>query len=113
MKGKPWYVWVSKFLLLAVALLEFALKELGVNIPWGLVITTGLAWGAQMLMALGPEKAWQMWVGKVLLYAVSIVELLIQQGLKFPLWVALAPLIVGAAQLLISMVPPPEPEPTA
>jgi hypothetical protein len=106
MKNWKWYVWIAKFLLLAVALIAFVMKELGVDVPWEAVITPAATWLAQMLLGLVPGEGWAKVIGKVLVWAVAAVELIIAQlGVAFPLWAVVAPMIMALAQYLIALVP--------
>ncbi len=106
MKSWKWYVWLGKFLLLAVALIAFVIKELGVNVPWEAIITPALTWLAQMLLGLVPGEGWAKVSGKLLIWVVSVIELaLAQLGVSFPLWAIIAPMLAALAQYLIALVP--------
>jgi hypothetical protein len=106
MKSWKWYVWVAKFLLLAIAVIAFVIKELGVNVPWEAIIVPAATWLAQLLLGLVPGEGWAKVTGKMLVWAVAVVELVLTQlGITFPLWVVVAPMISALAQYLIALVP--------
>lgn len=105
-KGWTWQMWIGKMILLAVAAVELLMKGLGFTVPWWTIILPAATWVAQFVLALGPKEAWQMVVGKLLLLAVSIVELALKElGVAVPLWALLMPMVMAFAQYLISLVP--------
>jgi hypothetical protein len=109
-KNWKWQQWVGKFLLLAVALVELLIKELGVAIPWSAIILPAVVWIGQFLWALTGKEAWQWIVGKLLLFAIGIIELILAAlGVNVPFWTVMVPLITAFAQYLISLIPIPTP----
>jgi hypothetical protein len=110
-KNWTWQQWVGKFLLLAVALVELAVKELALpKIPWWPIIGTGVTWVAQFVIGWLPGEAWQRVVGKGLLMGISLVELVLNKmGLQVPIWAIIVPAATAFAQYLISQVPAPAP----
>lgn len=109
MKSWKWYVWLAKFLLLAVALIAFVVKELGVTVPWEAIIVPAATWLAQMLLGLVPGEGWAKVTGKVLVWAIATVELVLNQlGVGLSLWAVIMPMLSALAQYLIALVPKEE-----
>jgi hypothetical protein len=108
MKDWSWQQWTGKLLLLAVALVELLMQQLGFAVPWWMIIGTALTWAAQFFLGLVPGEAWQRVVGKILLLFVSTLGLVLKElGLDIPLWTVLVPMLTALAQYLISLVPAP------
>lgn len=114
---KPWYVWVGKFILLAVAIGAGVIDIFGaildpsaaLLIPLWAILMPGLTWVAQFVLGLLPGEAWQRIVGKGLLLMVALAQLVVDQfspGNQF--WIVLAPLAAALAQYFISLVPVPD-----
>lgn len=106
MKKLTWWMWVAKFLLLAVAIVELIMLQFGVAIAYWVIIATAATWFAQFLLGLLPGEVWQRVIGKMLIMLVSVVGLILEQlGLEIAIWAILAPMIVSLAQYLIALVP--------
>jgi len=114
---KPWYVWVGKFLLLAVAVGAGIVDIFGaildpsaaLLIPLWAILMPGLTWVAQFVLGLLPGEAWQSITGKALLLLVALAQLIVDQfspGNQF--WIVVAPLATAIAQYFIALVPAPE-----
>jgi len=107
-KTWTWQMWVGKFLLLAISVVELVIAQLGVAIPYWVIIGTAATWAAQFILGLLPGEAWQKIIGKVLLLAVATVGLVLEQlGVSVPLWAVLAPMVTALAQYFISLAPDP------
>ncbi len=108
-----WYMWIGKFLLLAVAVVEAIIKAFGVNIPWVAIISPAATWGADMLLGLIPGEGWGKIVGKILVWMVNVGELIVAQlGLQIPIWSVIAPMLMGLAQYFIGLAAKAEPSPS-
>lgn len=109
MKTWSWQTWVGKFILLVLAIGALVIDQFGVDIPLWAIIVPALTWIAQWFVAWLPNTPWTIVVGKALVWAVAIVELVLAQfGVIDDLWLVIAPMISGLAQWLISRTPEPE-----
>ena len=103
---KPWYAWVGQFLLLALAIIAALGKLFGLQIPWASIIVPTVTWLADFFVGLVPSEGWAKAVGKILLIAVSTVELTLSQlGVQLAIWPIVGAFIVSIADYLIGLVP--------
>ena len=110
MKDWTWQKWVGKFLLLGLSIVALIVDQLGVDIPLWAIIVPAVTQLAQWFLAWLPGVAWQRIVGKGLLLAVALTEIILAHfGLaEFELWLVAVPLISALAQLIISKAPAEE-----
>ena len=110
MKDWPWQKWVGKTILLVLSVGALIVDQFGVDIPLWMIITPAATQLAQWFLAWLPGTAWQRIVGKGLLLAVALAEIILAHfGLaEFELWLVAVPLITALAQLIISKAPAEE-----
>ena len=107
MKDWTWQKWVGKCILLVLSAVALVVDQFGVEIPLWMIITPAATQVAQWFLAWLPGTAWQIVVGKALLLAVALAEIVLGAfGLAdFELWLVAVPMISALAQLIISKAP--------
>lgn len=108
-EGWTWQKFVGKFLLLGVAIVEVVIAQLGVAIPYWMIIGTGATWLAQFVIGWLPGMVWQAIVGKALILFGSVVSLILSElGVEIAVWAVIAPMITALAQYFIGLAPKEE-----
>ena len=107
MKDWTWQKWVGKVILLVLSIGALLVDQFAVDIPLWMIIVPAATQVAQWFLAWLPGTAWQIVVGKGLLLAVALAEIILGAfGLaEFELWLVAVPMISALAQLIISKAP--------